>query len=702
MPQIDTVQLVRAALERNREIPAILDAYGEFVDSPIGPLELQSLGDVFAGILDNLGQRYPDAASKRAARVAQTDVMSFLVAAGNDPDRVRAIMRAELVSFARPMASSIAERFRKMNSEERQAIDATLKLIKRSEVELLFRAEKGKTLDSSDLDFKKYFALVKSQAPGIREIRYQNLIVEKAIYNKLLLKSKGEEYSIWVPSFFVKEAVDLLIEKNGLTVEHVLLSALNALDSRGDAASIEPFLKGLLENLGIASQDIPQQVSSFFKKVDEFSVIPPTYLDDVATYFAGKQAVLEEQRRKGEEREKIKAESQQKELESKSLLQKQKMQLLEEQIAKSIEPKGEGENSIFLGRVLDLNQLINALNMRVPENQLRSQVKQLGNYFLEIGDNTDVSIVGASGSGKSATLNRVVVGVATKREQTKVLVIDPKGEHRGIAWKYKWPVLAFAKDSQAEALNVKLPAAEDGDRRLLADLIQEWLIQDGSVCSDVQKERIYSLLSSKKGEMSNLSLIADLLTKEPELSKLGQRLKKNLIQKGTLPRILSDAGVTQNLDKSTVFDISGRGLKDPTTKEERLLLATLLLRQLSTDGIRDSIIVIEDILDRFKVSSLRSKVIDIFRRLKAAGNRFIITSRGECRDFLGDEKIELVHRLSGEKTIAEEFSGFETNESIEILSKIIAFLPRGYAITSRLGDHQTRAVVVERLSFNEA
>ena len=126
MPQIDPVQLVRSALERNKEIPAVLDAYGEFVDSPIGPLELQNLGDVFACILDNLIQRFPDAASRRAARVSQTDVMSFLVAAGNDPDRVIAIMRTELVSFAKSMANSIAERFRKLNSEERQAIDAPL------------------------------------------------------------------------------------------------------------------------------------------------------------------------------------------------------------------------------------------------------------------------------------------------------------------------------------------------------------------------------------------------------------------------------------------------------------------------------------------------------------------------------------------------------------------------------------------------
>ena len=116
MPQTDAIQLVRAAIDRNKEIPAVLDAYGEFVDSPIGPQELQNLGDVFASILDNLTQRFPDVASRRAAKLAETDVMSFLAAVGNDPDRLRTIMRAELVSVSKSMASSIAERFRKLDS----------------------------------------------------------------------------------------------------------------------------------------------------------------------------------------------------------------------------------------------------------------------------------------------------------------------------------------------------------------------------------------------------------------------------------------------------------------------------------------------------------------------------------------------------------------------------------------------------------
>ena len=51
-----------------------------------------------------------------------------------------------------------------------------------------------------------------------------------------------------------------------------------------------------------------------------------------------------------------------------------------------------------------------------------------------------------------------------------------------------------------------------------------------------------------------------------------------------------------------LFDISGRGLKDPTTKEERQMLSVFLLRDLALSGMKGSIIVIEDVLDRFKVA----------------------------------------------------------------------------------------------------
>ncbi len=64
MPAIDAVQLVRSSVEKNKDIPAVLDAYSQFVDSPIGPLELKNLGDVFARIMDNLSLRFPDVSFK--------------------------------------------------------------------------------------------------------------------------------------------------------------------------------------------------------------------------------------------------------------------------------------------------------------------------------------------------------------------------------------------------------------------------------------------------------------------------------------------------------------------------------------------------------------------------------------------------------------------------------------------------------------
>ena len=361
--------------------------------------------------------------------------------------------------------------------------------------------------------------------------------------------------------------------------------------------------------------------------------------------------------------------------------------------------KSEGENTVLLGKSLDLNQLMSAINKRIPENQMSSQVKEMGEYFLDLGKNSDISIIGASGSGKSNTLNRILVGIA-KKKHSNILVIDPKGEHRGLAWKFKWQVFAFAKDSQADALNISLPTESDEDRRVLADLVQEWLTQNGYTGTSVLKERIYSILSSHKGEKPSLSSIVDFLMSDPELAEVGQRLRKNLIQKGVLSKVLSLQDSSQSfLGKSVLLDLSGRGLKDPTSKEERLFLATLLIWKITTLNVKDSIIVIEDVMDRFKVESLRLKMVSMFRQLKARGNRLIITSRSECRDLLGEEKIELVHRLSGEKTIADQLSEYDTNIPAEVLTRMVSLMPRGYVITSRLAGRQSEAVAVDSMDF---
>ena len=156
MPAIDAVRLVRTSLERNREIPAVLDAYSQFLDSPIGPIELKNLSDVFDRILDNLSQRFPEIAAKRAGGVARNDIAAFLSATNGDPDRLKQILRNELLPYKDSMVVSISERFSRMNSEERRTVDATLRLIYRSPFDILFRADAGKQLASSGRSLRNF------------------------------------------------------------------------------------------------------------------------------------------------------------------------------------------------------------------------------------------------------------------------------------------------------------------------------------------------------------------------------------------------------------------------------------------------------------------------------------------------------------------------------------------------------------------
>jgi Helicase HerA, central domain len=319
--------------------------------------------------------------------------------------------------------------------------------------------------------------------------------------------------------------------------------------------------------------------------------------------------------------------------------------------------------------------------------------------------------VGSSGSGRSTTVKRIVDGIGEKKsEAPSIVIIDPKGEYRGIAWKYGWKVLSFAADSQAQEFRV--PIFSELDRESAAsfgaDLIQEWFNQGPFNCTDQQKERIASIIRAQPPDKLDLVAISNLLAAEPELSELGVRLKKNLTSKGTFPRIFSESSGIPSVEKggSIVFDISGRGLRDPTSKEERLIISVILLRDLALTGIADSIIVLEDTLDRFKSQSLKIETKGLVEKLRASGNFFIATSRSNLREFLGRDQggIEIVHRLSGEKIINEEFAHFNSNVAVQTLQRIIGFLPRGYAVNSRYTapDGQTRqtsAFKVETLKF---
>ena len=706
MPTTDAVQLVHATLERNREIPAVLDAFGEFIDSPIGPLELQHLDEVFERILDNLVQRFPEAASKRAASTVHSEITSFLIAAGNNVDRLKEILKSELKSFGSVMVPSIAERFRRMTAEERKAVDAALRVIRRSRTELLFKVNAGKQLTAGDTEFQKHFAIVKSQSKGIRELRYENLVVEKGIFNKLILKSKAQDYFIWVPSFYAVDNADSLIEKDGVSPGHLLLSRLKDLDSQGRLDSLKSFLEELEENQGVISKEreVPQEISDFLHEIGEYKILPPIDLDEVTQYFQEKDTRQKAAKLEELEKQRLESEALRSEQERKSQLLREKMRATTIQVATEKPQEGHGKsNSLFLGKRLDFGQFASAINRRIPEGEFAAQIKQLEEFGLEFDKLRDIAIVGSSGSGKSVTMKRLLDGLAIRSEGPKIIVIDPKGEHRGIAWKYKWKVLAFVTDSQASELRVSLSSGPSEDVQFTAYLIQDWFAQGGFGCTDQQKERIAAIISEQTH--LDFGMISDLLTKDTELSLLGQRLKKSLVFKSSFPRIFSGTGTTMKLpiQGSTLFDLSGRGLKDPTTREERQLISVLLLRDLAMTGLKNSVIVLEDTLDRFKIESLKSRTLQIIKKLHEDGNRFLVTSRSRTREFLEANCIELVHRLSGEKVINDELSEFKTDVSKDLLTRMIGFMPRGYLITSQLGSDQeskkTSAVKVEPMQF---
>ncbi|MCL4519953.1 MAG: hypothetical protein M1587_12245, partial [Thaumarchaeota archaeon] len=382
MPAIDVSQLVHSSVEKNREIPAMLDAYGEFVDSPIGPQELENLEAIFKQILDNLSQRYPDVASKRAATAARNDIASFLEAANSNVDRVKEVLRSELRDVASTFVVSVAERFSKMSNEERKAIDATLRLVRRSRVELLFRVEQGKQLATSGKEFEKYFIAIRAQAPGIKELRYENLIVEKAIFNKLLLKGKDRDYSIWVPSFFAKERSDDLIGKLSLSSEHLLLSRLKELKSQSRIDSLRPMFSTLQENLGVVQKGVklPEELSDFLRESGEYQVMTPIDLDDIAQFIQEETQERIERGRKEEEASHRLLEARQAEEERKTEQYRQKLRKLAVEVPLEERARAKTGESVYLGKQMDTQQMISALLKRVQEKDIPSQVEEAGEY----------------------------------------------------------------------------------------------------------------------------------------------------------------------------------------------------------------------------------------------------------------------------------------------------------------------------------
>ncbi len=207
----------------------------------------------------------------------------------------------------------------------------------------------------------------------------------------------------------------------------------------------------------------------------------------------------------------------------------------------------------FLDSRLDFEQLVNAIIRRVQEKDSPSQVKQVGEYYLQLPEfSRNVAVVGSSGSGRSTTLRRIIDGIASKAGSKKIIVIDQKGEHRGLAWKYGWKVFSFASDSQAQEFQVSFFSGVDSETAayLGADLIQEWFNQGSLNCSDQQKERVASIIRSQTGANLNLVAVTNLMSQEPDLAELAQKLKKGLLSRSTFSRIFSDKSSRSNFDQS--------------------------------------------------------------------------------------------------------------------------------------------------------
>ena len=141
----------------------------------------------------------------------------------------------------------------------------------------------------------------------------------------------------------------------------------------------------------------------------------------------------------------------------------------------------------------------------MQEKDIPSQVEEAGEYYTELGvvKRDGVAIIGSSGSGRSSTLKRLVDGVASKAGAPRIILIDQKGEHRGVAWKYSWKVLGFAADSQAQEFRSALVTKDQDAVELLSDLIQEWLLQSGQNCSTEQRARLSKICLNTASRFSS-------------------------------------------------------------------------------------------------------------------------------------------------------------------------------------------------------
>ena len=121
----------------------------------------------------------------------------------------------------------------------------------------MFRAEVGRQLSTSGKDYERFFAAVRAESGTIRELRYENLIVEKGVFNKTSDEDKREGLLHLVLSLYVRDNVDFLIERVAISNERLLLSWLKdlksqaLLDADSSGANLRSLLSTLLENGGV-------------------------------------------------------------------------------------------------------------------------------------------------------------------------------------------------------------------------------------------------------------------------------------------------------------------------------------------------------------------------------------------------------------------------------------------------------------------
>jgi hypothetical protein len=681
----DLLSSVRSALQENKTVPAVLDAFGQFLDNPTDWLRVNyDLSGIFEYIQENLEARFAEAVAKRSTTIVRNHIANFLQLCGGNMDRLKSCLREELKPYHEVVVGSILRRFPNLSPTERKAIYATLKLLERRK--WIFQTNSNELMTASE-EFERFFAAVKATSPPTEPLRFANLLVEKGLFNKLLLLTKNQDFNAFVPSLYVTENMRSILPKVSFPSESVLHTRLLELKQTPSFETIKKFLENFVRNTGIIDEsleaEVPTQLVEYLTKYDGFLAISPIDLDDIHQFLDGIARSENEEQRKREEvlrqqevllvsKPGIGATASDRGLQQEQLLEKPAM-------------PGTG-GPIYLGEELDLPAFVSALNRRATEKEiLQLKVKSQFSFSSTEVVTKGVIVVGASGSGRSTTVKRLLDGLGANDIPT--VILDGKGEHRGIAWKYKWNVYNFVKDSQAEEFRVSLFRSNPIESaEFVADLFEEYALQSGWPFSAEQRARLASIIRRVAESNPNVTLegVLSEAANEAELMDFLRRLQKSILG-GNISKIFTgDSKIS--FHGSLLFDFSGRGLRSPTTKEEREIASSLVLQRLVSDGISGKVIVIEDILDRVKSPSLQRDIAALLRRLLEAKNNLVASGRTSLRTYFGERRpIELVHRLAGQQTIEQEIQGLSINYSKSMLKNQIGFFPRGYCLVALEG-----------------